>query len=119
MGYEIAWESRGAYKRYFGHVTDAELMQSVIDIESDHRFDNMRYVINDFLDVVAFQISRKKIEEISAIDGAAALSNPNIKIAVVATDVQIRELAEVYANSTLKSYPTRIFTTVAEARAWL
>lgn len=119
VGFEIVWEVRGACKRFFGHVTDDDLMESVTDIEGDPRFDDLRYVINDFLDVASFAVTQENVLAISAIDAAAAITNPNIKIAVVATDAQVRTLAELYANSPWNAYPTRLFADVAAARAWL
>lgn len=119
MAFEIVWEDRGASKRFFGHVTDEELMQSVVEVEGDPRFDELRYVINDFLGVDSFAVSAANVHTISAIDGAAALTNPNIRIAIVATDAQILALAKLYAASPWNVYPTGIFPDSATARAWL
>lgn len=119
MAFEIIWESGGAYKRFFDHVTDDELMLSVQQIESDARFDGMRYVINDFLNVASFSISPARLRVIAAIDGAAALTNPHIRIAIVTRNPEIRALAEQYAESPLTVYPTRLFTTSEAARSWL
>jgi len=118
MGYEIVWEPRGACKRFFGQVSDAELMRSVVEIEGDHRFDAIRYVVNDFRAVEGFQVTEENVMTISAIDGAASITNPTIKIAIVAVDAAVRAMAELYANSPLNTYPTRIFAAMAEARAW-
>ncbi len=119
MGYEIVWESRGAYKRFFGDVTDDELMQCLISIESDSRFDDLRYVVNDFLKVESFAVSEESVRVMSAIDKAASSTNPNIRIAIVATDAQIRALAKLYAHSPLNVYPTEIFQDIGAARGWL
>lgn len=119
MAFEIVWETRGAYKRFYGHVSDEELMQCLTMIESDPRFDSLRYVINDFLGVDSFAISEDCVLMISAIDNAASTSNPNIRIAVVATDLQIHALARLYALSPLNAYPTEVFLNTGEARAWL
>ena len=119
MGYEIIWESRGACKRFFGHVTDDELMQCLISIESDSRFDDLRYVVNDFLKVESFAVSEESVRVMSAIDKAASSTNPNIRIAIVATDAQIQAMAKLYAHSPLNVYPTEIFQDIGEARGWL
>lgn len=119
MAVEILWETRGAYKRFHDHVTDRELIDSVLEIEGDPRFDSMRYTINDFLGVTSFSVLEQTVRIVSAIDGAAALTNPDIRIAIVATDAQIKALAELYATSPLTAYPTRIFPHVAAARDWL
>lgn len=119
MAFEIAWELRGVCKRFFGHVTDEELMQSLIKVESDHRFDTLRFVINDFLEVEGFAVTEDNVLLLAAIDKAAALTNPNIVIAVVATDAQIQALARLYATSPMSVYSTEIFPNLAEARAWI
>ncbi len=119
MAFELVWEPRGVYKRFYGYVTDTELMDSVVTIESDARFDGLRFVINDFLGVEGFAVSEDNILTISAIDNAASRTNPNIKIAVVATDQRVHDLANIYADSPLNAYPTAIFPTPDAARTWL
>ena len=119
MAYEIVWESRGAYKRFYAHVTDEELMRSLTQIESDPRFDNLRYVLNDFLAVESFTVSEDCVHMMSAIDHAAASSNPDIRIAIVATDLQLQALAKLYALSPLNVYPTEIFMNTGDARSWI
>jgi hypothetical protein len=117
--YEVVWEVRGVIKRFFGHVTDHDMLQSVLDIESDSRFDDLRYVINDFSGITGSSISIPTIEDISIADSGAARSNPSIRVAVVTTSPEIRRMAEHYANSPMNAYETRIFATEAEARNWL
>lgn len=119
MGYEVIWENRGVVKRYFGHVTDRELTQGVIETEADSRFDGLRYAINDFLACESFAVTPGSAEEIAIMDRGASFSNPYIRIAVIAVQPEIIELVEVYANSPLNVYPTRIFSTEQEARAWI
>lgn len=119
MGYELTWESRGAVKRFFGHVTGNDVLQSVINVESDERFDRLRYVINDFLEATGLTVSASELDEIAAIDGAAALVNRNIRIAIVTTNPEIISASDQYAKSPMNAYPTRIFPTVNEARTWL
>lgn len=119
MAYEIVWETKGAVKRFFGHVSDAEVLQAGLDIECDWRFDRLSFVINDFLACEGFSDSDGTVDEISAIDNAAALSNPKIRIAVIATAPEIVAAAEQYAASPMNVYPTRIFACPADARKWL
>ena len=59
------------------------------------------------------------VDEIAAIDWGASLSNRKIRIAMVATHPEVVALAGHYARSTMNVYPTRIFPTMAEGRAWL
>lgn len=119
MGYELIWEPRGVLKRFYGEVTDNDVAGSVAQIQGDRRFDTLRYCINDFLDGSGHQVSLDAVEEIAAIDDAASISNPHIRVALVAATPEFIELAKQYAGSTMKLHPTRIFSSLDEARIWL
>ena len=118
MGYEVIWERKGVVKRFFGHITSADMIKPVIATEADPRFDDLRYVINDFMDVSSVSVSPSTVDEISAVDSAAAMSNPNIRISVAATHPAVVALARQYADSPLNAYPTCIFPDLEQARAW-
>ena len=119
MAFELVWEPRGVYKRFYGHVTGDELMEAVTQVEGDPRFDDLRFVINDFLEISGFAVTEDNVLMVSAIDNAASTSNPNIIIAIVAADLQIQALARLYAVAPLTVYPTEIFLTIHDARAWI
>ena len=123
MSYEILWKPNGVIKRYFSHVTNGELLRTVMETESDHRFDTLRYVINDFLGCNEYSVDETVdetiVEDISVLDWGAAKTNQNIKIAVVTAAPEIIAIATEYANSPINAYPTRIFPILTEARAWL
>lgn len=120
MGRVICWEAPdGVLKRYFGHVTDSEVLEGNQQVEADPRFDELRYVVNDFTDCTSLETSSPDVEAIAAIDGAAAVSNSRIRIAIVATHVDVLAVSRAYASSSRNPYDTRIFESVDEARAWL
>ena len=119
MGYELIWEPRGVIKRFFGPVTGQELYEAGTDTEGDARFEDYRYVINDFLGCTEFSVSDNIIEEIAAVDGAAAILNPNIRIAVVAKSPEILAAVTQYSESSMHPYATGVFSALADARAWL
>lgn len=119
MSYDIRWEPRGVVKHFYGEVTDHDMMHSVIETESDPRFDELRYVINDFLDCAACAVANKTVDKIAVADCGAAFTNPHIRIAVVTTAPEIVSLTVRYAQSPLNRYPTRLFATIEDAQAWL
>ncbi len=120
MGYEITWEPpSGVIKRYFGHVTGKELLAAVTKTESDERFGALRYVINDFCDCTELDVSPVVVEEVEAIEQFAALTNPNIQIAFVATLPEVVAIANTYVNAPFNAYTTRIFDDMTKARSWL
>jgi hypothetical protein len=94
-------------------------VQSVVVTEGDARFDDLRFVINDFLCITGVSSSLRDVEEVAAIDSIAAITNPRIKVAVVATSPMVIEMAESYIDSPLNQYPTKIFQTLADARQWI
>ncbi len=119
MAYEIVWEPRGVVKRFYDHVTGLELLQAGAHTQASIRFDELRYVVNDFLDATGCSVTPDDIDEIAAIDQAASATNPHIRIIVIATHSYILAMAHHYASSPLNVYPTRVFATRAAGRAWL
>jgi hypothetical protein len=119
MAFEIVWEPPGVYKRYWGLVTAPEFIESVARLHGDPRFDRLRYVINDFLNIEGHEVSEKTIAGIAAVSIDAQTNNPNIRVALVTTDDAIKQLAWLFASRTLASSPVQIFATVADAREWV
>ena len=119
MGYELHWEDRGVVKRYFGQVSSEELVAPVVATEADKRFDTLRFVINDFLEAKSVAFTQADIDLIAAHDMGAAATNPNIKVAVVAAQPEVIDLVQRYMQVAVRAYPTSIFSTMAEARAWV
>lgn len=120
MPFEILWQPpEGLIKRHFNHVTGKEVLDANVLAEADVRFDNLHYVINDFLDCTGLTVSPDDIEEIAAIDNAASGSNPKIRIAIVATHPDVLAVANSYINHQLRTFAIRTFRSMDDAYAWL
>jgi hypothetical protein len=120
MGYEIVWvPPNGVIKRHFGQVTGSEILAAVAKTHGHENFDTLSYVINDFRECTELRVSPVEIEEVAAIDNAAAAINPNIRIAVVAIHPDVISAANAYANDSFTVYAVRTFKTMDEARSWL
>lgn len=120
MAYEVLWEPpRGAYRKYTGHVTDDELVESVSRLYGDPRFDDLRYIINDFLSIESFAVTEDTVTYIAAISGAAARSNPNIRVALLVSEARGKSLAELYVDAPWTVFPAQIFPDIETARVWL
>ena len=63
------------YRKYNDRVTGKEIRRAIEEVEGDARFELVRYVISDFLDVTEQDVTPRDIEIIAAIDHAAALTN--------------------------------------------
>ena len=120
MPVELVWQQpNGLIKRHVDHVTGKEIFDANSLAESDARFDSLKYVINDFLGCTGLSVSHDEIEEIAAVDNAAAKSNPNIRIAIVATNPEVLAATDFYANHPLSMFTIRIFSAMDEACRWL
>ena len=120
MSYTTEWETHGVYWYYQNLVNGAELIKSNMEIYGDERFDTMKYQIVDTTAVTEFQVTRDDMLKVAAYDKAAALSNPRVKVAIVAKNTSIKTLTELYdAANTGSPWETRVFESVAEARAWV
>ena len=119
MPYDLAWEPHGVYKRFFGHLTVGDLLQSSQDVNDDPRFDSLRFAINDFLGIEGHAVTAAAVRQQAAANLGSMRSNPNVRVVVVTTDPSVRALTDLYASPKLRPYPVEIFATLAEARAWL
>ncbi len=119
MSYTLSWEANGVVKLFTGRTSDLEVLASIVEIESDPRFENIRWVINDFLRCTGFEVSKDGVDLMAATDKAASVSNANVKVAVIATDRELVGMAKHYADSPMNVYPTQIFSNRADAHAWL
>ncbi len=120
MPYKLTWQHpNGLIKRHFGNVNGREVLAANEQAEADARFDDLRYVINDFSDCTGLTVSPDDIVEIAAIDKAASKINPHILIAVVATLPDVLAATNAYANDPLNAFTTRAFSSMNDACSWV
>ncbi|AXS80278.1 hypothetical protein [Dechloromonas sp. HYN0024] len=120
MAYELVWEPEGVINRFSGVVRAWELVQSVETIQGDARFDDTRYVINDFLAVTEYEMGAEILTEVAVLQYGAYNTNPNCRIVFVTTDDALATLVRgVPESSGITSYQTEVCPTVSAARDWL
>lgn len=116
MAHKIVWEPKGVYKHFSGHVSFEEFARTQEQILADPRTDDIRYIINDFLDVESYSVVPDQVEYSAALNRGTSFSNPRIRIAVVTLRPGVRLL--VKAAATISSLPLKDFSTLQQARAW-
>jgi hypothetical protein len=116
MPYSMSWEEKGVYKQFTGHVSYQEFARSQELVLSDYRSDDIRYVINDFLEIEGYSITTDQAEYLAVFNRGSSFSNPRIRVACVTTDVKIIVLIRLV--SVLSSYELKTFPTLAAARDW-
>jgi len=117
MPFQIIREQHGVYKKFSGHVSQAEFLQSVFQAQSDPDYDRMKYSINDFLDVTSHEVQIMHVKTAATYSLGAAFTNLNIKIAVVCTDQAMRDLVNHF--TAISNYPLQLFNTLDDARKWI
>jgi hypothetical protein len=119
MAFDLTWEPRGVYRRYWADVTIAERRESFETIFADPRFDDLMFTITDYLDVRHYEVTDEATEEIAALHVGATHTNPRLRIAAVVTNPLIIRAIEHFIALEMVPTPYRVFATVSDARAWI
>lgn len=122
MPCETIWENKGVLKRLSGHVSADEFVHSVETIQADPRFDDIRYVINDFSQVSSHELGADLLQELAAIQYGAQASNPQLRAVYVGLggDPELAQLLQSILISSKRSvYRVALFETLPQARDWL
>lgn len=116
MSYALTWEKSGVYKKFRGQISFQEYAKSQAQVLSDPRADEIRYILNDLLEMTGYTVTREEAEESAAFNRASALSNPHVRVAYVTTDVKLRLLLKL--AGVFSAYEIRAFNSLDEARRW-
>lgn len=119
MPFDISWEPEGVVRRHWGNVTVAERRQSLEAICNDPRFDELHYVISDYLGAQHYEFVPEATEETVALHIAPIRTNPNIVIAGVATHPNALAGIRHFIAQGVITQPYEAFETVEAARAWI
>ena len=98
-------------------MTAQEFMRSITELQSDARYDRLKYCINDLTGAQALRVTESDINHYAAMGIGAANSNPHIRIAIVAGNPEIVAMVRVYAS--LSPYQLECFGNMDSARAWI
>jgi len=116
VSYTLTWEPRGILRAFHGRVGAAEFVRAQGEMYGDPRFEDAHYALIDLSAATELVCTPADVEEITASNRGAFLTNPHLRVAVVTTDAQMQSLLERMAE--VSAYPLRVFPTLAEARRW-
>lgn len=119
MPYSITWEEKGVYCKYWGEVDADMVIDAKNKVAEDARFDDMRYLLADYLGVTHQKVTHADIDEILFLDVAQTYSNPYYYNVAVASDERILELLEYWKTSHLHPERVAYFTSLELARNWI
>lgn len=115
MPFTITFEPAAVIKRFSGHVTAAEVRDSMQQPLSHEEFDRLRYCINDFSAIDSHDVSEHDILGFAALCLGARAFNRQIRAAVVTRRLDILVLVKEFAAYEALELAT--FASLEEARA--
>ncbi|SDI28085.1 hypothetical protein [Propionivibrio dicarboxylicus] len=118
MSYEITWESRGVFKKLSGYVSADEYGQSVDVVQTDARFDELRYIIVDATGITGDDFTGEKLDEIACLKHVAHRSNTQCPVAYIVTSGRLARMIMQATLSIRKLMTIAIFPSVEDARHW-
>ena len=120
MPYELIWEEAGVYKRFWGDVSGLEIAKSVEQVSAHPRFDEIRYILNDFLDAdVVDSLDAETSDRMMAQRIGATFTNPRFRVLIVSRNPRLVAIADLTKPPTPPdSNKAKGFATVIEAREW-
>lgn len=115
----VTWEDRGLYASFSGLVSAAEIQAFARKGQSDPRYCDLCYVLNDFTNCTGVSYSQAEIEEFAAIDGAAKMSNQRLMVLVVTVRDDVKAMVSKYKDTGLNAFDLKIFPSLLFARKYL
>lgn len=120
MAYELVWEAQGIHKLLSGFVSADEFIKSVDAVQGHPRFNEMRYVINDFSNVTGHGLTEDLLLRLEALHYGAHATNPRCRIFFVTKDEELANLVNKHlVESRLVGYEVVVTSTVAQAHLWI
>ncbi len=122
MPYTVSWPANTFLAEFTGIVTAAEVEAVNLAFGGDARMETVRYSIWDFSGASAIDMPRMELEDAAAFDKGVSEVRPVLKGALVATCDAIRRAIDTYlvtAGELGVGWDTRVFGSLAAARAWL
>jgi len=118
MPYAITWHKRGAYKKFSGHITAAEFLESISVVNCHPDYDTFKFTANDFLAVSSYEVTADDVTLFAAHGLGAKVSNQHVVMAIITKDADITRIVQaLYAP--LTEYDIGYCENLAEAREWL
>lgn len=119
MPYETTWSEAGIEWRFFGHVTPDETREADRIFYGDPRSDYASYQLIDLRDVTILDYPFEEQKLSAAIDGAASITMPGVRVAFIVPDGRFDEALNTYMEQlNATAWKARSFTDPIEARNW-
>ncbi len=98
MPCKVTWKDNELLWELSGNISAEEFHQINLDHQGDSRWNDLKYLIADFRNVISIDLPEEELIVIQAMDKAAALSNPHLKIASIANTNETKNLPSFMAR---------------------
>jgi len=118
----LTWEPKGLLRTFHANrdLTGEDIFESNLKTHKDARFKDIEYIINDFTKVTCHSVRITHTEVYASTDQMIANTKHTLKIALIASDESILDLARNYcALMQEQSFECKIFPNVEAARNWV
>lgn len=120
MPFELSWPApHTAFRRFAGHVTDAEFTRSFKAVMADPRFDDLRFNVVDLTPVESFSVSDDSLEMLATMAYGASKSNARVEVTIVAPTSTGQQLVRRFMDFGLAPYPVHVFASYGAANSSL
>jgi len=120
LPYENKWKDNGLDRVFSSTTSGKEILESNLDLHGDKRFETIKYIINDFSNIIDFNVTDHDINIIATIDNVSAASKDKLKISIVATNKELIKWIHLYLEKMEGSpYECQIFNHYDDALQWV
>ena len=120
MSHINRWEEQGLYRKYIGVVSGEEILESNLKLHEHPDFANIKYVINDFTEMIEHSITIAHTDIYAKTDEIASNTKGKLKIAIVVVNTEHYDLAVHYKQMMQgKLFECEIYNLLEDARQWV
>jgi len=122
MPYEINWEKEGVLVKFNGTFDYKENMNANIELYSNSKFKNLKYIIWDLSKVSEVSMTEEEAYIAAMHDKLASLRLPQVKMALLAVDKRLKELCYQYvahSQNIIKEWTFMVSDNIESIRTWV
>lgn len=124
MACTVIWEANGVQFVFRHQFSSEDVLRSNDEFASDSRSSSVKYALYNLMDVQEFTIETEAIRRVARMDARLYKTNPDMKFAVVATDLVMTGLTNMYKAyhsyaADGDTWDTELFTSIEGARSWI
>jgi len=120
MAHESIWNPEGVHKKLSGFITAIDIIRAAVEVMSDQRFFDVRYIIKDLSEVTEHTLTPDTLADLAVIYCGFQSINPNYRIAFVTLDENLAKIIKCTLTSPrYASCPVETSRTISDAKDWL